>query len=176
MITLQTITPQNYNEVNQLIKIAFASAPHSDGNEAELTMALRHDKNYSPTLEIVAKHRTGTLIGHAALSVATIQEQPTTKIAVMAPLSVSPAFQGRGIGSSLISELEMRALKNGFTAISVIGDPAYYERFGYQPAINYGLTAPFQIPDENFMLHVINSNTTHCLTGQLIYATAFHLI
>lgn len=175
MTTLQTITPQNYNEVNQLIKAAFANAPHSDGNEAELTMALRHDKNYSPTLEIVAKLQTDTLIGHAALSVAAIQEQPSTKIGVLAPLSVLPDFQGQGIGSNLIAELELRAQQHGFTAISLVGDPNYYERFGYRPASNYGLAAPFEIPDENFMLHVINSHGPHFLTGQLIYASAFRL-
>jgi len=50
----------------------------------------------------------------------------------LAPVAVDPVYQGRGIGSQLIrAALEVPAIAD--SAIFVLGDPGYYERFGFEP-------------------------------------------
>lgn len=68
----------------------------------------------------------GTILGHLALSPIRA-ERPAL---ALAPVAVDPRVQGRGIGSALI-----RAALEQFSdhLIVVLGDPAYYRRFGFQP-------------------------------------------
>ena len=52
----------------------------------------------------------------------------------LAPLAVEPAFHGSGIGGALIREAHIRLQDAGETLSVVLGDPAYYGRFGYTHA------------------------------------------
>lgn len=93
-------------------------------DEARLVERLRADGDLA--LSLVAS-AADTLLGHVALSPLTA-EGPAL---ALAPLAVHPALQGRGIGTAL-----MRAALAAFPrhAIVVLGDPAYYRRFGFRPA------------------------------------------
>ena len=62
----------------------------------------------------------GDLGGHEAIAVA--------------PLAVSPSHQGRGVGSALMNELLRRAEAAGQPLVALLGNPAYYGRFGFEPA------------------------------------------
>ena len=35
----------------------------------------------------------------------------------------------------------------------MLGHPAYYPRFGFQPAAGYGIVAPWEVPPEAWMVH-----------------------
>ena len=54
MLEIKQETQKDYNEVYNVIKTAFASAEHSDGNEQDLVVALRKSKNFIPKLSLVA--------------------------------------------------------------------------------------------------------------------------
>lgn len=58
----------------------------------------------------------------------------------LAPIAVHPERQGLGIGSALVREGLARAAAGGWDAVLVLGDPAYYERFGFrrETARGYG--------------------------------------
>ena len=47
--------PKDYGEVYELIKEAFAAAEHADGNEQDLTAALRKGSAFIPELSLVAE-------------------------------------------------------------------------------------------------------------------------
>ena len=49
----------------------------------------------------------------------------------LAPLAVEPSFHGTGIGGALIRESHVRLKQAGETLSIVVGEPAYYGRFGY---------------------------------------------
>lgn len=138
---------EDYDIVYDLVKKAFESAEHSDGNEQDLVAALRKSTAFIPELSLVAEV-DGKIVGHILFT--KIQIGDFTEIAI-APLSVLPEFQNRGIGSALIKEGHRIAKKLGFRFSVVLGSDAYYQKFGYVPAENYGITAPFDVPSENFM-------------------------
>jgi putative acetyltransferase len=50
----------------------------------------------------------------------------------LAPLSVVPQYQRRGIGRSLVGEGLKQAREQGWEAVFVLGDTTYYERFGFR--------------------------------------------
>ncbi len=68
------------------------------------------------------------------------------KAALLAPLAVAPASQQRGIGSALIREGVDRLKKQGTDIICVLGDPAFYERFGFVP--ERFIKPPYRLPAE----------------------------
>lgn len=69
----------------------------------------------------------------------------------LAPISVPLEDRCKGIGSALIKESFRRARNMGYTAVVLVGDPAYYHRFGFKSAITFGIKPKMEIPDEYVM-------------------------
>lgn len=80
-------------------------------------------------LALVAED-AGLVVGHVALS----RLKSPDRAVALAPLSVVPQAQGRGIGSALIREALAQARDMGEFIVFVLGDPAYYQRFGFTRA------------------------------------------
>lgn len=163
----------------ELITMAFATAAHSDGHEAELVAALRQSAHYHPEFDVhyhpefdVVAVVEGQAVGHALLSEARVCVDGTP-VLVLAPLAVLPAYQNQGIGGALIRELELRAADAKFLAISILGDPDYYGRFGYRPADEFEVTAPMAVESKYFMLKVLGDGRLDGVGGELRYDSAF---
>ena len=58
----------------------------------------------------------------------------------LSPLAVLPEYQKQGIGSALVREGVSRCHQLGAACIFVEGNPRYYSRFGFVPAIERGVT------------------------------------
>ena len=54
MLEIRQETPKDYEEVYNVVKTAFATAEHSDGNEQDLVVDLRKSNNFIPELSLVA--------------------------------------------------------------------------------------------------------------------------
>lgn len=65
--------------------------------------------------------------------------------ALLGPLGVSPRFQRMGLGSALVRAGFDRLRERGVGRVFVLGDPAYYARFGFAPERR--ATPPFPLPD-----------------------------
>jgi putative acetyltransferase len=90
-------------------------------------------------VELVAE-QGGEIVGHVLFNRMTA---PGRAIAGLAPLSVRPGLQRRGIGEALTrAGLEaLRAL--GVEAVVVVGHPDYYPRFGFSPEAAARLASPY---------------------------------
>ena len=63
------------------------------------------------------------------------------------PIAVTPPLQKQGIGSALV-RAGLKAMKDaGYALLFLVGSPAYYPRFGYQPALPLGFTSDYVEPD-----------------------------
>lgn len=104
-----------------------------------------------------------------------IEQPDQTRIPslALAPVSVLPNFQGRGIGTALIREVLQRAASAGHPSVIVLGHPDYYPRFGFQPASGFGVRAPFDVPDEAFMALELERGALQ--PGIIRYSAAFQL-
>ena len=90
----------------------------------------------------------------------------------LAPLAVLPEYQKQGIGSMLIEQGHKIAKKLGYHYSIVLGSENYYPKFGYIPAIQYGIQAPFDVANENFMALKLNATDTE-IKGVVQYAKEF---
>ncbi len=79
----------------------------------------------------------GEVVGHIAFSPVSLDERVAGL--GLAPVAVLPAVAGRGVGGTLVREGLSACRAAGAGLVVVLGDPAYYARFGFQPAFTFGL-------------------------------------
>lgn len=158
----------DYNSIYSVVKFAFDSAEQADGNEQDLVIALRKSENYIPELALVAEEN-GKIIGHIMFTKARVGD---ADILALAPLSVLPEYQRKGIGIALIKEGHKIAKDLGYRYSVVLGSEKYYPKAGYVPADTLGILPPFEVPRENFMAIKIEKNSPD-INGTIIYAREF---
>lgn len=161
-------TSEDYEIVDSVVKAAFESAERSDGNEHDLVKALRKGTAFIPELSLVAE-MDGKIAGHILFTKAKVGD---AAVLALAPLSVLPEYQRKGIGMSLIKEGHRIACKLGYEYAIVLGSEKYYPKAGYVPACSFGIKPPFDVPDENFMACKIKENASG-ICGVLKYAEEF---
>ncbi|WP_139214948.1 GNAT family N-acetyltransferase [Palleronia marisminoris] len=113
---------------------AVIEAAFDRAREAELIDRLYADGLVLCTLVAV---EDGRIIGQATLS----RMARPSNWACLAPLSVRPEAQGRGIGDRLA---KAAATSEHAEAVVVLGDPGFYTRHGFLPAPR-GLTSPYPV-------------------------------
>jgi putative acetyltransferase len=79
------------------------------------------------------------VVGHVLTSVGDLDGR---SVAAVAPLAVHPDWQGRGVGSALMTELIDRADRQGWPLLALLGNPAYYGRFGFESAAALDIVYP----------------------------------
>ena len=136
-------TPEDIQTIDAVTITAFLEAPHSDHTEQFIVKALRDAG--ALTISLIAE-MDGEVIGHVAVSPVTISDG-TLDWFGLGPISVSPECQSRGIGSKLMVEALNVLKKTGAAGCVLLGDPAYYNRFGFKPEPN--LVLP-DVPPEYF--------------------------
>ena len=170
ILNIRQEQPADYNAVYQVVKEAFANAEHTDGDEQDLVVRLRKSKSFIPELSLVAVENE-KIVGHILFTRAFVNG---LEVLALAPLSVLPEYQNRGIGQSLIKQGHIIAQKMGYKYSVVLGHAAYYPKSGYVPASRYGIKAPFEVEDANFMAVCLNE-TSGNLNGIMEYDEAFGL-
>lgn len=151
--------------IRDLVRTAFAPMPFSDGSEPELVDALRRDGDLA--LSLVAVGADDTIIGHIGFSPVTIDGSHCGWFQ-MAPVSVIPEMQRTGIGSALIEAGIAQLRGQGANGVAVVGNPVYYERFGFADCPEL---APLSKHDQPyFRVMVLNGDLPG---GTLRYAPAF---
>ena len=85
------------------------------------------------------------LVGHIIYTECSVVGS-SSKAALLGPLAVASAWQRQGIGSAIV-RAGLRQLEDaGISHVYVLGDPAYYGRFGFLP--EYGVAPPYALPAE----------------------------
>ena len=95
---------------------------------------------------------------------------------LLGPMAVVPEYQRRGIGTKLIEAGNRKIKDAGYPFIIVVGHARYYPRFGFRPAIEYGIKCEWDIPDEVFMLLVLNEAKMQGASGLAKYRHEFSTI
>jgi putative acetyltransferase len=123
---------------------AFENHPYSHQTEGYIINALRAAG--ALTVSLVAEV-DGCVVGHVAFSPVTISDGSDHWYG-LGPVAVLPAFQGRGIGTALINE-GLSALKSlGARGCVLVGEPAFYKRFGFKSAAELTMEG---VPQENLL-------------------------
>ncbi len=86
-----------------------------------------------------------SLIAHVIFTKGRVAGSPLG-VALLGPVAIASAWQGRGAGSHIIRNGLERLQHDGIRRVFVLGDPAYYGRFGFAPEAN--VTTPYALPAE----------------------------
>jgi putative acetyltransferase len=118
--------------------------------EARLVEILREHDGLLLSLVAVVEER---IVGHILFTPVTL----TTGVdevrgAGLGPMAVLPEFQRVAVGSKLIISGIERMKQRGVPFIAVLGHAAYYPRFGFQKASDYGVRCQWEVPDDAFMI------------------------
>ncbi len=163
----------DYKVSENLIEKAFKNTEYSDQKEHLLVAKLRKSSNFVPELSLVAE-LDGKIVGHIMLTKLIIEnEKNRYSTLALAPVSVLPEHQNKGVGSKLISESLKVAKEIGFKSVIVLGHDKYYPRFGFKPASIWGIKAPFEVQDENFMALELEDGGLADIKGTVVYSKEF---
>ena len=162
--TVRPERPTDAAAISALTTAAFRGLEFSGGNEAEIVERLRADGDL--TVSLVAENLDLAIIGHAAFSPIAIPDG-TPDWYALGPVSVIPLRQKVGIGSSLTQAGLERLRELGAAGCVVLGDPAYYGRFGF--AHDPALTCPGPHPE--FLQRVVLKGLAPA--GEVRFAPAF---
>lgn len=150
------------------------SAAFGRSDEADLVDALCDAPRAVAPLSLVAvatagEHR-GEIIGHVLFSRATL-EPGGRAILQLAPVGVLPELQRQQIGSALIEDGLRRCDEARVPLVAVLGDPAFYSRFGFELASRHAVTPPPGLPASHFQARIGPSDGSG--GGQVVLAAAF---
>ena len=137
--------------------------------EANLVDALRQQAQ--PLVSLVAEENAD-VVGHIMFSPVTVPDHPELKVMGLAPMAVVPVHQRKGIGSALVRAGLDRCRRLGSDAVIVLGHPHYYPRFGFSPAISFGIHSEYDVPDEVFMVLELHPGAMSGISGKAKYHPA----
>lgn len=162
-MTISKERPQDIEAISRLTEAAFRNEEYSSHTEHFIVNALRRTGQLSISL-VAAEH--DEILGHVAISPVSISSGVTGWYG-LGPISVRPDRQGKGIGSALMRAALQQLRQQGVAGCVVLGDPAYYGRFGFKA--HPGLELP-DVPPEYFQAL---SFTGELPVGVVKYAAAF---
>ena len=136
--------------------------------EADLVDRLRADEEL--VLALVAERADTSIAGYAAFPRLWIETERLSLAAVgLAPFAVAADIRRHGVGGSLVRRGISLLAERGEQLVFVLGDPAYYQRFGFDVAAASSFSSPYRGP--HFM--VLRLTTTAPLKGAVQYPSAF---
>ncbi len=155
--------PRDVASIEAVTIEAFLDAPHTGHTEQFIVRSLREAE--ALTISLVAEVQD-KIIGHVAVSPVTLSDGAKGWFG-LGPISVVPDHQRAGVGSQLMRKALEELQDLGASGCVLVGDPAYYTRFGFEP--ESGLVFP-GVPAEYFLVLSFDDSLPQ---GQITYHEAF---
>jgi putative acetyltransferase len=158
--------PDDIRFIREVNEQAFGRA-----EEARLVDLIRSREK--SVVSLVAE-KEDRVVGHVMFSVVTIDPpDPRWKALGLAPVAVLTDHQRQGIGKLLISNGLDKCGELGYEIVVVLGDPAYYPRFGFQRGKKFGLDNEYG-EDEPFMVVELFPGALARFNGLVKYLPEFN--
>lgn len=157
-------TPADRAAIREVNDAAFGTT-----DEGVLIDALREDGLF---LRSAVAELHGAVVGHVLFSRVWIDTADgAIDTVALAPVSVLPACQRKGVGDRLI-RFGLDALRNdGERIVLVVGHPPYYPRFGFSSALASAIASPFGA--DVFMALELVPSALAGVRGRVRYPPAF---
>lgn len=158
--------PEDAAEISRVVEAAFA-----DASVAAFTEAIRASAGYVPELTFVGEE-AGEIVGFTMLSYVPVDglDRP---LLTLTPMAVRPDRQRQGVGAAIVRAAIAAADARGEPLLLVEGVPAYYPRFGFEPATALGLERPDPRVPEAAWLAVRLSAYDPSVRGRVVYPPFF---
>ena len=174
-VRLRQERTDDHHAISDAIIAAYEKVGYSNHREQMMVERLRNSNAFIPELSIVAGDEHSRIIGHILLTRIYIHKQDEVHVALaLAPLSIRPEYQGKGIGKRLVMESHRVAKDLGFKYIAVLGHANYYPKFGYEMTSKYNIEIPYETSAENSMIiSLTDGNFSEIAGGRIEYSDKF---
>jgi len=167
-VKIELEKPEDIDAIYQVNLDAFGRS-----DEADVVDQLRQN---CPVFHSFVARVEGQVVGHVLFTPAHIVQPDDWTVSGLglAPLAVSPEYQGSGIGSALCTAGLQFAASDGYPFVIVHGHPEYYPRFGFQPAAKYEIRCSYEnIPEDCFMIRILDKHKMEGVSGVAYYRQEF---
>jgi len=130
---------EDYKEVYELVKHAFLTVEHCDGDEQDYLSKLRDEETFIPELSLVAE-KEGKIVGQIVLYKTDLKtEEGNSTQLVLSPLCVHPDCRGQGFAKALTERACEIAKGLGYKAVFLCGNPEMYSKIGFTPSHRFNV-------------------------------------
>ena len=165
LIQIREEQPEDIAAIRDVNKRAFGQ-----DQEANIVDTLRANGAALLSLVAVVEDR---IVGHIMYSPIVVGEVTGT---ALGPMAVRPEFQRSGVGSKLVDAGTLKIRDAGYPFIIVLGHANFYPRFGFTPARACGITCEWDVPDDVFMVLVLDQTKMEGVTGLAKYRDEFSTV
>lgn len=155
------------DSIRTCVTQAFAEVVHSQQTENAIIDGLR-DAN-ALTLSLVAE-KDNEIVGYIAFSKVLVSGKDLNWHG-LGPVAVEPAYQRMGIGQQLIRTGLTRLKEMGSAGCVLLGEPAYYSRFGF---CHYPQCSLAGVPPQYFQ--ALSFTELPVPSGEVTYHEAFNAV
>lgn len=131
----------DFRNVEELTREAFWNVYMPGASEHYLAHKMRESGDFIWELDFVAEVDE-QIVGSILYTKSKVVDEQGIRYSVITfgPLSVLPEFQKNGIGTALVHFSIEQVRKEGHLGIVIYGNPAFYKRFEFRPAVEYGIS------------------------------------
>ncbi len=113
--------------------------------DEDLIPLVRELLNFEQNVISLVGIHENVIVGHISFTFCHVEEGKG-KVALLAPLAVTPTLHKQGIGSALVQAGFTHLEKAKIGYVFVLGDPDYYSRFGFKSEDK--VITPYPLPQE----------------------------
>jgi putative acetyltransferase len=143
------------------------------GREGEAELARELHARGDECVSLIALD-ADAIIGHVLFSPVSVDGRTFTRTPMgLGPVGVLPGLQRGGVGIALCRAGIDACRARGTPFLVVLGHPTYYPRFGFVPAVGFGLTFGEMPPRDAFMALELVPGVLFGVTGPVRYGPEF---
>ncbi len=139
-IIIRNEEKKDYRRVEEIHRRAFWNLYVPGCSEHYLAHILRTHRDFIPELDYVAE-QNGAVVANVMYTRAKLVDEKgnTREILTFGPIGVEPEYQRQGIGKLLLEESFCKAVRMGYKAIVIFGDPGNYVSRGFKSCKRYNV-------------------------------------
>ncbi|KLN67124.1 MULTISPECIES: GNAT family N-acetyltransferase [Vibrio] len=162
---IRTEAPADILAIDRLLKSTFET-------EAEANLVMKLRENSRRTLSLVACNDEGVVVGYVLFSPVTL-EGSDLNWQGLAPLAVEEKYRNQGLAAEMVKEGLSSLREFGYPACVVLGNPAYYSRFGFIDSEKRQMRCQWDVPQGAFqVLSLVEGEFDH-RSGLIEYCPEF---
>jgi len=165
-LIIRAASMKDFDDIMHINRQAFG-----EEDEADLVAKLIEDPSAKPVGSMISIYEEKS-IGHILFTKARIEGHKDILTYLLAPMSVLPEYQNKGVGRRLIGQGHEILVRMGVQVVFVLGHPTYYPKHGFIPdAESHGFPPPYPILPVNadaWMFKALFDGTPKNISGKIL--------